>query len=54
MGGDHAPSHEVAGAVMAARRWQIPIVLVGHTDKIERELSNHDVRGLEISVCSAC
>ena len=54
MGGDHAPSHEVAGAVMAARRWQIPIVLVGNTDKIERELNNHEVRGLDISVCSAC
>ena len=53
MGGDHAPSHEVAGAVMAARRWQISIVLVGQVDQIERELKNHDLSGLDISVQAA-
>jgi glycerol-3-phosphate acyltransferase PlsX len=53
MGGDHAPSHEIAGAVMAARRWQIPIVLVGQVDQIEHELSCHQVDGLDISVRQA-
>jgi glycerol-3-phosphate acyltransferase PlsX len=50
MGGDHAPAHEIAGAVMAARQWNIPIVLVGQTESIEKELANHDVRGLDILV----
>ena len=27
MGGDNAPAYEVAGALLAARQWQIPIVL---------------------------
>jgi glycerol-3-phosphate acyltransferase PlsX len=53
MGGDHAPAHEVAGAVMAARRWQIPIVLVGQTESIERELGNHETAGLEIDIQQA-
>jgi glycerol-3-phosphate acyltransferase PlsX len=50
MGGDHAPSHEVAGAVMAARRWHIPVVLVGRTDQLERELACHQTVGLEIAI----
>jgi glycerol-3-phosphate acyltransferase PlsX len=53
MGGDHAPSHEVAGAVMAARRWQIPVVLVGQVEQIEHELSCHQVDGLDISLRQA-
>lgn len=53
MGGDHAPSHEIAGAVMAARRWQIAVVLVGQTDLIERELARHKTEGLDISIRQA-
>lgn len=53
MGGDHAPSHEVAGAVMAARRWRIPVVLVGRTEQIEHELSCHQIEGLDISIRQA-
>ncbi len=53
MGGDHAPSHEVAGAVMAARRWQVSVALVGQVDQIERELANHSTDGLKISVHAA-
>ncbi|PLX79573.1 MAG: phosphate acyltransferase PlsX [Desulfuromonas sp.] len=53
MGGDHAPAHEIAGAVMAARRWQIPIVLVGQTERIEPELNKHDLTGTEITIHQA-
>jgi len=53
MGGDSAPVHEVAGAVMAARQWQIPIVLVGQTALVEKELTKHDVNGLDIRVVHA-
>ena len=50
MGGDHSPAHEVDGAVMAARRWQIPIVLVGQSELLAQELANHDTQGLDIRV----
>ena len=50
MGGDNAPSHEVTGAVMAARQWQIPIVLVGQPAAVETELARHDIRGLDIRI----
>lgn len=50
MGGDHAPAHEIAGAIMAARKWQIPVVLVGQTEAIEKELAKHVVQGLDIRI----
>lgn len=50
MGGDNAPVHEIAGAIMAARQWQIPVVLVGKTELIEKELENHVTQGLDIRV----
>jgi glycerol-3-phosphate acyltransferase PlsX len=50
MGGDHSPIHEVDGAVMAARKWQIPIVLVGQSELIAQELAKHDTQGLDIRV----
>lgn len=53
MGGDHAPAHEVAGAVMAARQWHIPVTLVGQTESIQVELAKHDVAGLDIRVVHA-
>jgi glycerol-3-phosphate acyltransferase PlsX len=53
MGGDSAPAYEVAGAVMAARQWQIPVVLVGQQDLVERELGKHDVQGLGVTVVQA-
>jgi glycerol-3-phosphate acyltransferase PlsX len=37
MGGDHSPAHEVEGVVMAARKWQIPIVLVGQSELIAQD-----------------
>ena len=53
MGGDNAPAHEIAGAVMAARKWQIPVVLVGQSELVEKELANHDIQGLDIRVVQA-
>lgn len=53
MGGDHAPSHEIAGAVMAARRWRMPILLVGQIDQIQHELTCHQIDDLDISVRQA-
>lgn len=50
MGGDNSPAHEIAGAVMAARQWQIPIVLVGQAAAVEMELARHDVQGLDIRI----
>jgi len=53
MGGDQAPAHEIAGAVMAARQWQIPVILVGQTESVENELANHDITGLDIRIVHA-
>jgi glycerol-3-phosphate acyltransferase PlsX len=50
MGGDNAPSVEVEGAVAAARRWGIAIVLVGDRTRIEEELAKHRTDGLAIKV----
>jgi len=53
MGGDNAPAYEISGALMAARKWQIPIVLVGRAELIEKELASHDVQGLDVKVVQA-
>jgi glycerol-3-phosphate acyltransferase PlsX len=41
MGGDHAPEHPVAGAVMAARELGADVVLVGQEDRIRESLKRH-------------
>jgi glycerol-3-phosphate acyltransferase PlsX len=41
MGGDHAPSATVQGAIEAARQYGIQILLVGHEAVLRRELSRH-------------
>lgn len=50
MGGDNAPAIEVEGAVAAARRWSIPLVLVGQSDRVKAELAKHNISGLDISI----
>jgi phosphate acyltransferase len=50
MGGDNAPQVEVEGAVAAAREFGIPILLVGQTVLLERELSRHQTKGLDIKL----
>lgn len=41
MGGDHAPEHPVAGAVMAVRELGADIILVGQEDRIRESLKRH-------------
>lgn len=41
MGGDHAPRHPVAGALLAAKELDVEVVLVGREDAIRRELERH-------------
>jgi phosphate acyltransferase len=50
MGGDLAPADVVRGAVDAAAKENIGIVLVGPEDKIKAELSKYDTAGLPIDV----
>ena len=54
MGGDHAPSVVVDGAVAAARHFDTGVTLVGRTADVERALSLHpDWRSLGIHVVEA-
>jgi glycerol-3-phosphate acyltransferase PlsX len=50
MGGDFAPLEIVKGAVIAAREYNVPILLVGKEDLIKIELSKYDIRGLDIEI----
>lgn len=50
MGGDHGPGVIVEGALAAARRWGMNIILVGDADTVQAELSGHDCSGLSVSV----
>ena len=50
MGGDHAPAHPVAGAILAARELKVPIVLVGRQADVEAELKHHHASGLPITI----
>jgi len=53
MGGDHAPSAEVEGAVQAARAYGVGVVLVGQRDLIAHELARHEARGLPLDIVHA-
>jgi phosphate acyltransferase len=54
MGTDRAPKPEVDGAIQAARRFGIPVTLVGPQEIIQAELDRHPFsRSLPISVCHA-
>lgn len=54
MGGDHAPTVTVDGAVAAARSLDVEIVLVGETRHVERALASHaDWRSLGIAIVGA-
>ena len=45
MGGDHAPRHEVDGAIRAARSLGVRIILVGKQDLLCTELAAHEGAG---------
>lgn len=53
MGGDHAPAAIVAGAVEAARREAVTILLVGPPALIQQELAKHKTNGLSLSIIPA-
>lgn len=48
MGGDKAPASVVEGAVMAARKEGVQVLLVGDPEIIRAELAKHDVAGLPV------
>lgn len=50
MGGDRAPAVVIDGAVEACRAGDGPIVLVGDRERIEPELSRHDLGDLPLDV----
>ena len=53
MGGDHAPAAIVAGAVEAARREAVTILLVGPPALIQQELAKHKTNGLSLPIIPA-
>ena len=54
MGGDHAPEAIIAGALMAARRLQIGLLLVGARDVVQRELRRHlSSRSVDVRILDA-
>jgi glycerol-3-phosphate acyltransferase PlsX len=50
MGGDFAPEVVVQGAVLAARDYHIPVLLVGDEERIQKELEKNDGVHLPIEV----
>lgn len=50
MGGDLAPKATIEGAVLAARDFDVEIVLVGERDLLTRELGEHKTEGLSIAI----
>src|SRR5438874_4885266 len=53
MGGDHAPTVTVAGAVAAAREYGVEVALVGRPDAIRAELGQLDTTGLSLPIVEA-
>src|SRR5512142_1723988 len=55
MGGDHAPGHEIDGAIDALRRAhnRFEVALVGRETIVKSELAKRDAQGLNLSVVHA-
>lgn len=53
MGGDHAPRAEVEGAILAAREFDVHVLLVGIEAAIRHELSRHRYRGGAIEIVNS-
>ena len=54
MGSDRAPKSEIEGAIQAARRFGIPVTLVGPEETLRAELSRHPAAGsLPIAIAHA-
>jgi glycerol-3-phosphate acyltransferase PlsX len=53
MGGDYAPQEIVKGAIQAAEKDGVELILVGCEDAVQRELKKYDVSSLPIHVVNA-
>ncbi|HKS68680.1 MAG TPA: phosphate acyltransferase PlsX [Candidatus Acidoferrales bacterium] len=53
MGGDHAPRAEVEGAILAAREYDVRVLLVGVETTVKHELGRHRYRSESIEVVNA-
>ncbi|OLE58227.1 MAG: phosphate--acyl-ACP acyltransferase [Chloroflexi bacterium 13_1_20CM_2_59_7] len=53
MGGDHAPRPEVEGSVLAAREFDVRILLVGQQNLVRAELAKHAAPNLPIEIVPA-
>lgn len=50
MGGDYAPHATVEGAFLAAKLFNIPVILVGREDEVKKEIAKHSYEGLPINI----
>lgn len=53
MGGDRAPAAIVEGAVLAAKEYDVALILVGDRDAVSSELAKHNTEGCSISITHA-
>ncbi len=53
MGGDHAPTATIHGAVWAARDFGLTVQLVGRPEAIQAELAKHQTTGLDLPIIPA-
>lgn len=53
MGGDHAPRPEVEGSVLAAREFNVRVLLVGPPNVVRAELAKHHASTLPIEIVPA-
>jgi phosphate acyltransferase len=53
MGGDHAPRAEVEGAILAAREFDVRVLLVGIEAAVQHELNRHRHRGQAIDIVNS-
>lgn len=53
MGGDNAPGAEVEGAILAAREWNVELILVGDESRIRAEAAKHGGLPPTVSVVHA-
>lgn len=53
MGGDNAPKEMIKGAIDAIKEYNVPLVLVGDKDVIEKELLENDFDDSRVSIINA-
>lgn len=53
VGTDNRPSPDVEGAVLAAKEWKNPIILVGPEAQIKQELAKYNTQNLPIEIVNA-